>query len=420
MKNVTLAKHARRTYAPDKIFAASQRAKKEIAELGEDAVINATLGECLDDEGKLMVLPTVERLMRQMPASEMCSYAPIAGIPGFNEAIQISLFGQRSDRFHVESVATPGGCGALRHAIWNFLDDGDAMLTTDLVWGPYKNICEEHNRRMKTFGMFDEQGAFALEAMDAAVGEVLAAQDQLLLILNTPANNPSGYTMTKEEMDGAVSILRRHALANPEENLTLCLDVSYIDFAGSFAESRRIFDSIQDMPENTMVLVIFSMSKSYTMCGMRCGALVCLGASQEAAEEFKKAMSYSSRSTWSNVVRMAQRVLVDICSDPALRQQVAAEREVFRRIIAARGRAFAETAAAVGLKTYPYRDGYFTAIPCRDPAGTAERLAERHVYVVPQAASIRFSPCAVTEEKCRRAPGIIREVLAEMDQEVNA
>lgn len=61
-------------------------------------MINSTLGECQDDDGKLMVLLTVEKMLRSMPVEEMCSYAPIGGIPGFNEAVQISLFG------HVVSV----------------------------------------------------------------------------------------------------------------------------------------------------------------------------------------------------------------------------------------------------------------------------------------------------------------------------
>ena len=81
--------------------------------------------------------------------------------------------------------------------------------------------------------------------------------------------------------------------------------MSYIDFDDTFENTRRIFDCIRDMPENSMTLVVFSMSKSYTMCGMRCGALVCLGETKEAAERFKAAMSYSSRSVWSNVVRLS-------------------------------------------------------------------------------------------------------------------
>ena len=120
-----------------------------------------------------MVLPTVERMIRTMPVEEICSYAPIGGIPGFNEAVQISLFGQASQRFFVESAPTPGGCGALRHAVWNFLENGDAMLTTDWFWGPYRNICEEHGRRLETFPMFDEEDRFNCGALEQALGGLL-------------------------------------------------------------------------------------------------------------------------------------------------------------------------------------------------------------------------------------------------------
>lgn len=413
MKYVTLADHAVREHAPDKIFAASQKAKADIASLGEDAVINATLGECLDDEGKLMVLPTVEKLLRSMPVEEMCSYAPIAGIPGFNEAIQISLFGEVSKRFHVQSVATPGGCGALRHAVWNFLDDGDSMLTTNWFWGPYRNICEEHGRFLKSFEMFNEQNTFHIKAMDEAVGEVLRKQKQLLLVLNTPANNPTGYSMTKEEMNQVIAVLRRYAAEYPDKRLTLCLDVSYIDFDAGFEESREIFECIHDMPENMMTLVVFSMSKSYTMCGMRCGALVCLGETEEAAQEFKAAMSYSSRSVWSNVIRIAQRVLVEINFNPELKAQVDKERLAFSDLISKRGKAFYDEAVRVGLPCCPYKHGYFIAVPCKNPGKAAEYLSEKHVYVVPQAQGLRFSPCAVTMEKCLKAPQLIKEAIEE-------
>ncbi len=418
MKYMTLAEHAEREYAPDKIFAASQKAKAAIAALGGDAVINSTLGECLDEDGKLMVLPTVERMMRSMPVEEICSYAPIGGIPGFNEAVQISLFGQVSERFFVESAPTPGGCGALRHAVWNFLDDGDAMLTTDWFWGPYRNICEEHGRGLATFSMFDGEDRFNCAALEQALGELLERQKQVLLVLNTPANNPTGYSMTVEEMDRVVEIIRRSGAQYPEKKITFCLDVSYIDFDDTFENTRKIFDCIRDMPDNAMTLVVFSMSKSYTMCGMRCGALVCLGETREAADLFKAAMSYSSRSVWSNVVRMAQRILVDINLNPEVKAAADAERQAFSRLITSRGETFYGEAKRVGLRCCPYKHGYFIAIPCKHPAKAAELLCGDNVFVVPQARGLRFSPCAVTTEKCLRAPAMIKRAIEKSEEEI--
>ena len=415
MNYVTFSTHADRENAMDTISAVSQMAREAIRKYGADAVINSTMGECQDDKGNLMVLPTVERLLRQAPVTDICAYAPMGGIPGFNEAVQISLFGQIEKRWFVESVPTPGGCGALRHAVWNFLEDGEAVLSTDYHWGPYREICQEHNRRFCTFSMFNDAGKFNTEAFRAAAEKILEQQPRLLVILNTPANNPTGYSMTKEEMERVMNILRRLA-EEPTRKITLCLDVSYIDFAGSFEESRAVFDAIGEFPPNMLVTLVFSMSKSYTMCGMRCGAIVCLSPEKAAAERFKQVMSVSSRATWSNVVRLAQKVLVEICSDPALKQQTDREREHFKQIIDERGALFLQAAREAGIVCRPYDHGYFLTILCRNPARTAQILQKRQIYVVPMANGLRFSPCAVSSEKCRKAPALIKEAIEEVEE----
>ncbi|MCB7319333.1 pyridoxal phosphate-dependent aminotransferase [Lacrimispora sp. 210928-DFI.3.58] len=416
MRYVTLADHALRPQQKDKIFEASSRAKAAIKELGEENVINSTLGECLDDEGRLMVLPLVEERIRSMSIEEMFSYAPIAGVQGFNKAVEVALFGDNNRGFVIEAVPTPGGCGALRHVVWNYLDMGEAVITTEFYWGPYKGICEEHGRKLETFSMFNSQGGFNLEALDEKMAEVAERQKQILLILNTPANNPTGYTMTPQEMAGVVELIRKYA-KDEERKITLCLDVSYIDYDAEFEESRRIFDELTDMPENTMVTVIFSMSKSFTMCGLRCGAIVCLSPTEEAARCFKDAMTFSSRSTWSNVIRPAQKVLVDICLDEDLKREADSQREKFRQIITKRGHTFLEEAGRAGLACCPYKHGFFITVPYENADKLAQALQEEQVYVVPLVKGIRFSPCAVTEEKCRRAPGIIKRVMERLEGE---
>lgn len=410
MKHLTLAQHAFRQHSSDKIYVANQKAREAIMQFGEDNVINSTLGECLDDNGHLMIIPTIIEMLRNMPVEEMCSYAPIAGLKEFNKAVQISLFGKENNKFFVESVVTPGGTGALRHAIWNFLEDGDAAITTNWYWTPYKGICEEHNRRLETFEMFDNQGRFNLNALDKKLEKIINIQNYILIILNTPSHNPTGYSMSKDEMDGVVAIIKKYA-KNENKKITLCLDVTYIDYDGGFEKSREIFDCIQDMPENTMVTVVYSMSKSFTMSGMRCGALLCLGETKEAAQEFKQAMQFSSRAVWSNVNRMAQRVLVDISLNSEIKAKIDNERKVFRDIIASRGHLFVEKSKKALLSCCPYKDGFFITIPCRNPDLIAQKLSEKQVYVVPLGEGIRFSPCAVKTEKCAKAPMIIKEVM---------
>ena len=164
--------------------------------------------------------------------------------------------------------------------------------------------------------------------------------------------------MTPQEMKGVIDLVKKYA-KDPEQKITLCLDVSYIDYDEEFEESRKIFDELKDLPENTMLTVVFSMSKSFTMCGMRCGAVVCLSPTKEAAESFKAAMSFSSRSTWSNVIRSAQRVLVEICLDPKQKEEADNERRKFVQTITCRGKIFMAEAEKAGLKCCPYKHGFY-------------------------------------------------------------
>ena len=72
----------------DKIFAINGRAKAMIAEKGQDAVVNATIGALLDDNGKLIVMESVMDAIRMLTPADYAEYAPISGIPAFKEAVR--------------------------------------------------------------------------------------------------------------------------------------------------------------------------------------------------------------------------------------------------------------------------------------------------------------------------------------------
>ena len=103
----------------DKIFGISNRAKKMIAEEGADKVINATIGSLLDDDGKLIVLSSVDKVFRELDPQDYADYAPIGGTPAFREAVKKAAFGSYEPKGFTEAVATPGGTGTLtgRHTI---------------------------------------------------------------------------------------------------------------------------------------------------------------------------------------------------------------------------------------------------------------------------------------------------------------
>ena len=115
----------------DKIFGISGRAKAAIAAKGKDNVINATIGALLDDEGKLIVLSSVDEAVKSLTPAEYAEYAPIAGTPAFKEAIVKAALGDYQPKGYVGVVASLGGTGSLRNAIANYSCPGDKFLTHD-------------------------------------------------------------------------------------------------------------------------------------------------------------------------------------------------------------------------------------------------------------------------------------------------
>jgi aromatic-amino-acid transaminase len=395
--------HNRTISGDDKIFGINKLAVEMAAKVGAENVINATIGALLDDEGKLMVLPSVIETYKKLEPDEMAAYAPISGVPSFLEKVKIAAFGKYMPEAYIEAVATPGGTGAIRNTVQNYSSIGDTVLTSDWYWSPYKTISDEIGRKIETYTMFNESRAFNLEAFESKVNELLERQTHLVIILNAPSHNPTGYTLTSDEWDGLIHILRKSA-QNQDKKITLFLDIAYIDFAGHQDESRQFFQKFSGLPDNLFIIAGFSMSKSYTLYGMRCGAMICITQSQAIAEEFKVVNMYSCRGTWSNGTRPAMMILNKIFEDKMLHAKVSAQRANFMDILESRGRAFLKAAKEASLETFPFESGFFITIPCNNAEEVGKELQKDGIFAVPIGAGIRFALSAVSEEKCSMVP----------------
>lgn len=393
----------------DKIFGISSRAKAAIAEKGKDNVISGTIGALLDDEGKLVVLESVDEVFRSLKPVDYAEYAPIGGTQPFREAVKKAAFGSNVPEGYIEAVATPGGTGSIRNVISNYSEPGDKILTSDWHWAPYGTISGEIGRRIATFELFTENGTFNADSFRSASAELLAEQNSLVIILNTPAHNPTGYSLTDDDWDKVIDILTEEAKCG--KAIALLVDSAYIDFAGDEEKYRSFMPGLAKLPENVISIVAYSLSKTFTLYGARCGAMICVAKTPEIAEEFRRVSEYSSRGSWSNSAKIAQVILSRIYSDPELLDKVNKERKIYRDMLAARGKAFSEAAVECGLKIVPYDAGFFVSVPCDDPDGISRKLEERDVFLVPLAKGIRVSVASLPEETCRKLPAIIKEVM---------
>lgn len=396
----------------DKIFGISNRAKARIAKDGKDKVVNATIGALLDDDGNLMVLSSVTDVFKQLEPTDFAEYAPIAGTAEFREVIKKDAFGSYAPKRFAEAVATPGGTGAIRNTISNYSLVGDSVLVADWFWAPYNTIAQEIGRKIETFELFDADMNFNAASFAEKVGELLKKQDRLVIILNTPAHNPTGYALTDEDWTQIAAVL---SAAEKEKKITLLADVAYLDFAGDEEGYRSFLHIVDDMPENVLVVIAHSLSKAYTLYGMRCGAMICLAKTEAVAAEFKNVCEFSSRASWSNCTRAPQVIISKIYADPQLKAKVNAERASLRDMLIRRGKTFEKAAADAGLKILPFDAGFFASVPTDKPDALSAELEKEGIFLVPLAKGVRISIASVSEEKCRMLPAKIKAAMERID-----
>lgn len=397
--------HARGKVAVDKIFGAGTKARQAVSQFGRDKVINGAQGVLLDENEKLVCLPTVEKVLRNLSTEDLVSYAPIRGLPEFLHDIIDITFDEYKPEAYIQSVATAGGAGALHHTIWNYSNMGDTILTSDWFWSPYRVLCQEALRKLDAFALFDADLKFNLEDFKNKTSNLLKAQDNVLVILNTPAHNPTGYSLSGNDWDKILTVCKGYA-KNRDKKITLLIDAAYLDYTGG-REGKKFFEKFANLPANILVILAISMSKSYTFYGQRTGAMIGISADKEAIEEFVNVNEYTSRATWSNINRGAMKTLATIYRDKSLLRDVQRERTEFLKIIEKRARLLMTEARQVKLETLPYIAGFFASIPAAKPDEICDQLNKDNIFLVPLDKGVRIAVCAIPSNKI---PGLAAKI----------
>lgn len=406
------ASHAKGKVAADKIFGANAAALKATGKFGKEAVVNATVGAFLDENEILQCIPTVEKVYRSLPISEVINYAPIAGLPDYLDAVIDLTFSESRPEGYIAAVATAGGSGVIHHTIANYSEIGDVILTSDWFWGPYKVLCDDALRKLETYTLFDENLMFNLSSFTEKVKTVLTKQDSVVIIINTPAHNPTGYSFTDTEWQQILDVCKDIA-KDAAKRIMLLVDVAYLDFAGEKQAVRTFMKQFSGLPKNILGIFAFSMSKAFTMYGQRTGAMIGVSSSEEVISEFKNINSYTSRATWSNINRAAMRTLINVYQDKTVLAQVDAERSEYYNLIRERAEIFMQEAAEAKLKMLPYRAGFFLSIPTSNSDAVCNLLHEDNIFAVPLAKGVRIAVCAVTKGKIAgMAPKVAKAVAA--------
>ncbi len=382
----------------DPIFVLNAEAERR-RRAGEP-IVNATLGALMEDDGQLAILPVVQEAFAAVDPRHAAGYAPIAGEPGFLEAVVLDLLGPGPLAEQSVAVATPGATGAIHHAIVNFLEPGQALLTPSYFWGPYEILATQTRRRVETFSMFDARGGFDLAAFEKALSEQVARQGRSLVVLNTPCNNPTGYSLDRGELRGVARIVGELQKQAP---VALLLDHAYAKFGRQ--DERAWSQELAELADPGPLLVAWTVSKSFAQCGARVGALVALCADPAERQRILAALSFSCRGTWSNCNHLGLLAITHLLGDDARRARADRERERLIAFLGERVRAFNQHAAREGLRHPRCEGGFFVTVFAPDAGATARRMRELGVYVVPARGGVRVALCSTP---ARDVPRLVR------------
>lgn len=371
----------------DPIFALHGEATERAAR-GE-SILNATLGALLHDDRSLAVMDSASEAFVAVPNVQAAGYAPISGDAPFLDAVVADLVGEGDLADRAVAVATAGATGALHHAIANFVEPGQAVLTTQYFWGPYIALAEHGRKRIETFSMFNDQGRFDTDAFGASLHAWVETQGRALALLNFPCHNPTGYSLDEQEWAAVADHVNAVGKLGP---VALLIDYAYGSFGSPSANGWR--SHLSTMVESATVLFAWTASKAFTQYGSRVGALVALHDSADERAAIAGALGYSCRGTWSNCNHRGLLAVTRLLRDPELAARAASERADLVELLDRRVRLFNELASQHELRYPRYEGGFFVSVFTPDSMATAARMRELGVYVVPIPGAVRVALCA--------------------------
>lgn len=207
-------------------------------------------------------VPTPPEFLRAVGgfSEPVLAYGPSDGLPELKAAM-CEYFA----RYHIalrpeEVLITTGGSEAIMFAFNAVADDGEEIIIPEPFYTNYNGYAEMANLRIVPVRTHAEDG-FHLppdEVLEAAV----TSRSRAVLVCSP--NNPTGTVLAWEELERLAAFARRH-------DLFIIADEVYKEFTYDDRRHRSVLE-LPGMEANA--IVVDSVSKRFSACGARIGAVV--------------------------------------------------------------------------------------------------------------------------------------------------
>lgn len=157
-------------------------------------------------------------------------------------------------------LITTGGSEAILFAFMSTLNEGDEIIIPEPFYANYTAFALMAGATVKTVTSTIENN-FALPPISEIEKEI-TPKTKGIVIINP--NNPTGYLYSKEELEALANIVKKH-------NIYLYSDEVYRRYCYDGLKHHSVMN-LKGIEQNT--ILFDSMSKRYSECGIRVGALI--------------------------------------------------------------------------------------------------------------------------------------------------
>ncbi len=191
---------------------------------------------------------------------KILEYSPSQGYRSYREKL-VGYYDKFNIRLDADDIIiTSGGSEAVLFAFLSCLNPGDEIIVPEPAYANYMAFAISAGAVIRTIATTIEEG-FALPKVEK-FEELINERTRAILICNP--NNPTGYLYTRREMNQIRDLVKKY-------DLYLFSDEVYREFI--YTGSPYISACHLEGIENNVVL-IDSVSKRYSECGIRIGALI--------------------------------------------------------------------------------------------------------------------------------------------------
>ena len=161
---------------------------------------------------------------------------------------------------HTQMLITTGGSEAITIAFMSCLNPGDEVIIPEPFYANYNGFATQAGVVVKPVTSYIAND-FALPAI-SEFEKLITPKTKGIVICNP--NNPTGYLYSKSELEQLASIIKKH-------DLYLFSDEVYREFC---YDGNEHFSAMNLPGLDQNVILMDSVSKRYSMCGVRIGALI--------------------------------------------------------------------------------------------------------------------------------------------------